>query len=155
MKKLAYMEDRDTVRALSTYVKLMRAAESLTARVHRDLAGMQLTISQFGALEALYHLGPMSQVGIGKKILKTSGNMTLVIDNLEKRGLVRRTRSSEDRRYFTVYLTESGEELMREFFPGHARKITAEMKVLTPAEQQQLGRLCKKVGLGKEANDER
>jgi MarR family 2-MHQ and catechol resistance regulon transcriptional repressor len=92
----------------------------------------------------------MTQVEIGKKILKSSGNMTLVIDNLEKRGLVRRERSKEDRRYFTVHLTEAGKKLIKEFFPTHAGRITAEMGVLTPSEQEQLGRLCKKLGLGKE-----
>ena len=150
MKKSTYKGSRETVRALSAYVKLMRAAESLTARTHRTLAEVDLSISQFGALEALYHLGPMTQVEIGKKILKSSGNMTLVIDNLEKRELVRRERSKEDRRYFRVYLTEAGKKLISEFFPAHAGRITAEMSVLTPSEQEQLGRLCRKLGLGKE-----
>jgi MarR family 2-MHQ and catechol resistance regulon transcriptional repressor len=78
----------------------------------------------------------------------------MVIDNLEKRGLVRRERSMEDRRYFTVRLTEAGRRLMSGFFPGHAARITAEMGVLTHSEQEQLGRLCKKLGLGKETDNE-
>lgn len=151
MKKTAYRGKKETVKALSAYVKLMRAAESLTARTHRNLAEVDLTISQFGTVEALYNLGPMTQIEIGKKILKSGGNMTLVIDNLEKRGLVRRERGKEDRRYFTVHLTEAGEKLISEFFPAHAARITAEMSVLTPPEQEQLGRLCKKLGLGKKA----
>ena len=142
------------MRALSAYVKLMRAAESLTSRTHRNLAEVDLSVSQFGALEALYHLGPMTQVEIGKKILKSAGNMTLVIDNLEKRGLVTRERRKEDRRYFTVHLTEAGKKLIGEFFPAHAERISAEMSILTPAEQEQLGRLCKKLGLGKETEHE-
>ena len=150
MKKSTYKGSRETVSALSAYVKLMRASESLTARIHRNLAEVDLSISQFGALEALYHLGPMPQVEIGKKILKSSGNMTMVIDNLEKRGLVRRERSKEDRRYFTVHLTEAGKELISEFFPAHAERIAAEMSVLTPSEQEQLGWFCKKLGIGKE-----
>lgn len=151
MKKTTHRDNKETERALSTYVKLMRAAESLTARTHRSLAEADLTISQFGALEALYHLGPMTQVELGKKILKSGGNMTLVIDNLEKRGLARRVRGKEDRRYFTVHLTEVGEQLIGEFFPAHAKRITAEMSILTGSEQEQLGRLCRKLGLGKEA----
>ena len=150
MKKSTYKGSRETVSALSAYVKLMRASESLTARIHRNLAEVDLSISQFGTLEALYHLGPMPQVEIGKKLLKSSGNMTLVIDNLEKRGLVRRERSKEDRRYFTVHLTEAGKKLISEFFPAHAERIAAEMSVLTPSEQEQLGWFCKKLGLGKE-----
>lgn len=145
-----YKGTKEEARALGAYVKLMRAAESVTARIHRHLGEVDLTISQFGVLEAIYHLGPLSQVELGKKILKTSGNMTMVIDNLEQRGLARRERNVEDRRYFTVHLTDAGEKLIREFFPGHAARITAEMGMLTPSEQEQLSRLCRKLGLGKE-----
>src|SRR5512137_147164 len=91
--------DRETYRALNTFTKLMRAAESVTSRVHRVLAAPKLTISQFGVLEALYHKGPLCQKDIAAKILKSTGNITLVIDNLEKNGLVRRERDSEDRRF--------------------------------------------------------
>jgi len=51
---------------LRTYVKLMRAAESITARIHKHLASVGLTLSQFAVLEALYHLGPLYQTEIGK-----------------------------------------------------------------------------------------
>jgi MarR family 2-MHQ and catechol resistance regulon transcriptional repressor len=135
--------------ALKTYIKLMRAAESVTARIHKQLSEKGLTISQFGILEALYHLGPMSQRDVGNKILKSSGNITMVIDNLEKRKLVKRTKNKTDRRSFTINLTESGQRFIREFFPSHATRIVKEMNILNTAEQQQLGRLCKKLGLGK------
>ena len=93
------------VRALGTYVKLMRAAESITARVHKHLSSAGLTVSQFGVLEAMFNLGPLSQRDLGRKILRSSGNITMVIDNLEKRHLVRRERSTSDRRIFIVHLT--------------------------------------------------
>src|SRR4051794_22640586 len=91
-------------RPLNTYTKLMRAAESVTSRVNRSMSPFNLTISQFGVLEALFHKGPLCQRDIAAKILKSTGNITLVIDNLEKRGLVRRVRDTEDRRYLTVHL---------------------------------------------------
>lgn len=138
----------DEAAALNAYVKLMRAAESLTARVHKHLASAGLTISQFGVLEALYHLGPLSQRALGQKILRSSGNITLVIDNLEKRGLVRRKRDRSDRRFFIVHLTGEGQKLIRRIFPPHAALIAAEMRVLSAAEQKKLGDLCKKLGLG-------
>jgi MarR family transcriptional regulator, 2-MHQ and catechol-resistance regulon repressor len=152
--KNRYRGSRDEVRALNAYLKLMRAAETITGRIHRHLSRANLTISQFGVLEALYHLGPMTQVEIGMKILKSSGNMTLVIDNLEKRGLVRRERSREDRRFFTIHLTAEGKKLISGLFPSHAVKIMEELGTLTPAEQEELGRLCRKLGLGREIKDE-
>jgi len=134
-------------RALNTYVKLMRATESVTARAHRHLSSIGLSFSQFGVLEALYHLGPMSQSEIGQKILRSSGNITMAIDNLEKRQLVRRERNPADRRYLIIHLTEKGKKLIRKIFPSHAAEITQKFDVLTVAEQQTLGRLCKKLGL--------
>lgn len=130
--------------ALATFTKLMRATETLSSVVHQHLPEQGLTISQFGVLEALYHLGPMCQRDIGAKILKTSGNITQVIDNLEKRKLVERRRNEEDRRYYTIHLTPAGERCIAEIFPRHARKITEALAILDPDEQQQLGSLCRK-----------
>ena len=147
MPKRTRVPDNEAA-ALGTYVKLMRAAESLTARVHKHLSSLGLTVSQFGVLEALNHLGPLSQRDLGQKILRSSGNITLVIDNLEKRGLVRRERDRQDRRFFIVQLTDEGQKLIRKIFPLHAALITREMSVLNAREQEILGNLCKKVGMG-------
>jgi MarR family 2-MHQ and catechol resistance regulon transcriptional repressor len=136
-----------TYRALNTYTKLMRAAESVTSRVSRSMSAAELTISQFGVLEALYHKGPLCQRDIAAKILKSTGNITMVIDNLEKRGLVRRERDSEDRRYLSVHLTGSGTALIAQVFARVEAAIVAEMAPLSGEEQEQLGNLCKKLGL--------
>jgi MarR family 2-MHQ and catechol resistance regulon transcriptional repressor len=139
---------KNMMRALNTYTKLMRAAESITARTHRHLSSKGLTISQFGVLEALYHLGPLSQKQIGQKILRSRGNITMIIDNLEKRGLVMRKRDKEDRRVFIIHLTDEGNKLISKIFPPHATKISDEMSILSVAEQEMLGGLCKKLGRG-------
>lgn len=111
------------------------------------MAEAGLTISQFGVLEALYHKGPLCQRDIAAKVLKSSGNMTLVIDNLEKNGLVRRERDNQDRRYLTVHLTEKGTQLITVAFAAVQTAIVANMSVLTQHEQHVLGSLCKRLGL--------
>ncbi|MEZ4663009.1 MAG: MarR family transcriptional regulator [Caldilineaceae bacterium] len=136
-------------RALDVYIKLTRAAESVNTRINRRLSDFKLTLSQFGVLEALYHLGPMHQNELGQKILRSSGNMTMVIDNLCKRGLVERSRNEEDRRYIRVSLTPAGEQIIHDYFPEHVKIVLDEISVLTPAEQAELQRLCKKLGMGK------
>lgn len=133
--------------ALNTYTKLMRGAESVTVRVGRKMSEAGLTISQFGVLEALLHKGPLCQRDVASKILKSTGNITLVIDNLEKQGLVLRERSLEDRRFCTVILTDKGRALIEATFAEVEAAIVAEMGVLTDEEQQTLGRICKKLGL--------
>lgn len=136
------------VTALDTYIKLMRAAETVTARAHVVLP-RSITFSQFSALEALYHLGPLYQTELAAKLLKTGGNLTLVVDNLERCGFVARQRNAEDRRYIRVDLTAKGRRFIAALFPKHAARLTREFAALTPREQATLGRLCKKLGLGK------
>ncbi len=138
----------EEVLALDTFIKLTRANNSLLARIAHRSTHPDLSVSQFGTLEALYHLGSMSQTEICGKLLKSGGNTTLVIDNLEKRGLVQRRRDPEDRRVVMVELTEAGLELIRSIFPRHAQVVAEEMSVLTAEEQRQLGELCKKLGKG-------
>lgn len=145
-----YQGTADEIRALNAYIKLTRAVNSFEARLSARACRGDLTISQFGVLEALYHLGRLSQREIGGKLLKSSGNITVVIDNLEKRGLVQRERGVEDRRQVFVTLTPTGQELIEQVLPGHIAAIVAEMSVLTTEEQETLGDLSKK--LGRKAN---
>jgi MarR family 2-MHQ and catechol resistance regulon transcriptional repressor len=147
VKKMTRRGSRAEVKALDSFVKLIRAADSVSARIHRHLSGEGLSISQFGVLEALYHVGPLSQAEIAKKVLKSTGNITMVIDNLEKRGLVGRQRRESDRRYYTVQLTGAGRKLIGSIFPRHAARIVEEMSVLSSVEQESLGHLCRRLGL--------
>ena len=133
--------------ALDVYIKLSRAAESVETRVNSHLKTYGLTWSQFGGLEALFHLGPLHQQDLAVKILKSSGNLTLVIDNLVKRGLVARERDQCDRRFITVCLSEAGHRLIAGIFPEHVTQVVEAIGALTPAEQQQLAQLCRKLGL--------
>ena len=132
--------------ALNTFIKLTRSVEALMTRLAQNGTLGDLTVSQFGVLEALHHLGPLRQGEISAKLLRSGGNITLVVDNLEARGLARRERAVKDRRVVTVSLTEAGETLIAELFPQHVRAIVEEMSVLTADEQETLGRLCRKLG---------
>ena len=139
-------------RALNVFIKLMRASESLTSRINRHLTSRNITVSQFGILETLYHLGPLNQCDIARKILRSGGNITFVIDNLEKSGLVRRERGKDDRRFFKVHLTEDGERLISELFPEVLKIIVNGMETLSNLEQETLGGLCRKLGLKQREN---
>jgi len=132
---------------LKTYLKLMRASDRIAEQCQRHLANHQLTSSQFAVLEALHHLGPLCQKGIGEKLQKSRGNMTTVINNLEKRKLVKRRRDGKDKRYYSVELTPAGKQLIEDIFPQHAAGIVRSLNPLTPAEQHELARLCRKLGL--------
>ena len=137
---------RAEMRTLDTFIKLTRCTNSLLARLaERNTVG-DLTPSQFAVLEALYHLGPMTQGEISQKVLKSGSNMTTVVDNLERDGLVRRERDANDRRVIHVHLTKAGAGKLEGVLPGHVAALVEEFSVLSPSEQETLGTLCKKLG---------
>jgi MarR family transcriptional regulator, 2-MHQ and catechol-resistance regulon repressor len=141
-----YPGTQKEILALDTFIKLNRACDSVLGRLSQRGTHGDLSPSQFGALESLYHLGPMCQTEVATKLLKSGGNITMVIDNLEKRGLVHRDRDPEDRRMIVVSLTEAGSQLISQLFPCHVASIVEELGVLTAEELQTLGQLCRKLG---------
>lgn len=138
--------ERET-NTLNAFIKLMRATESLNNRLNRQLSDAGLTISQFGVLEALLHLGPQNQTSLGEKLLKSGGNITMVIDNLEKNGWVERHENPEDRRSMLIHLTPEGKDFISSYFPKHLERIISEFEVLNNTELNQLAAICKKLGL--------
>jgi MarR family 2-MHQ and catechol resistance regulon transcriptional repressor len=136
------------VRALDVYIKLSRASGTIDGLLAANLARLGLTTGQLGVMEALMHLGPLTQGNLGRKLLRSAGNVTTVIDNLERRKLVARTRNREDRRVVTVDLTKAGRRLIEKVFPVHAHAVAQVMEVLSATEQEELGRLCRKLGRG-------
>jgi MarR family transcriptional regulator, 2-MHQ and catechol-resistance regulon repressor len=133
-------------RALDAYIKLRRAVNTLSERGAAAMRTAGLTESQFAVLETILHLGPLCQRDIAGKILRSAANLTTVLDNLERRGLVERRRGPEDRRVATVHLTPAGDELIRSLFPRHVAALVEAFAPLTAAEQEQLATLCRRLG---------
>jgi len=133
-------------RVLDAYIKLRRAVNAVTACEAEVMRSAGLTESQFGVLEALLHLGPLCQKDLAAKILKSTGNLTTVVDNLERRDLVQRRRDGDDRRVVTVLLTDEGRRLIDSAFPRHVTALVDAFAVLTADEQQQLATLCRRLG---------
>lgn len=142
-----YIGSEEEKSTLNAFIKLMRATESINNRLNRHLSDADLTVSQFGTLEALYHLGPLNQRAIGEKILKSGGNITMVVDNLEKSGYVKRKKDPNDRRAVLIHLTKEGESFIKSFFPKHLDRILKEFDVLDENEKKTLAHLCKKLGI--------
>jgi len=142
-----YKGTKKEVNTLNSFIKLTRAADSVRSRVSSVINTSVITEGQFYVLDSLYHSGPLTQKNIGEKVFRSGGNITLVIDNLEKQGYVKRVRGTEDRRYFTIHLTKAGKNLMDKIFPEFLSAIKNEMNILGDPEHKQLQELCKKVGL--------
>lgn len=134
-------------RALDAYIKLMRSTVAVNARLFPPLQAVSgVTPSQLGVLEALSHLGPMPHCALAGKLLVSASNLTTVVDNLERDGFVRRDRDPNDRRVSITSLTPEGEAKLASFFPQHVGRLVDALSGLEPAEQEELGRLCRKLG---------
>jgi MarR family 2-MHQ and catechol resistance regulon transcriptional repressor len=147
-----YRGNDDEMTALNAYINLVRAAEAVMKRAHAHMSA-DFVPSEFGVLEVLRYCGTLSQGELAKKLLKTCGTVTANVDNLERRGLVRRERSTDDRRVVRVNLTNRGRALIERLFPLHARAVAGQFAVLSRAERETLRQLCRKVGVGTAAQE--
>ncbi|MDX1646157.1 MAG: MarR family transcriptional regulator [Longimicrobiales bacterium] len=134
--------------ALRLWVILARCYATYAKAIAAKVQDYGLTTPQFGTLEALYHLGPLSLGELADKLLVTGGNVTYVMDRLEDQGLVYRFRRPDDRRVIQAKLTPEGRTLVSQVFPGHVSFIEELSRHLTAEEQKTAADLLKKLGTG-------
>jgi len=139
---------REEEEALRLWVALARSYQTFAREVGIRVSDYGLTVPQFGILEALYHLGPLSLGELADKLLVTGGNITYVMDRLEKQGLVERHRSETDRRVVQARLTPQGRAKIASVFPGHASFIRELVSPLNREERQRARELLKRLGKG-------
>ncbi len=138
-------EREETV--LNTWIKMNRAMGVLSSKLERVTQEHELTHGQFGILEILHHLGPLSQKELGQKHFSTEGNICQIVGNLEKRGLIERQRNEDDRRSMTVSLTPEGQEIIARVFPAYLQVLMAELSVLEAQDMETLQDLHRRIGL--------
>ena len=131
--------------ALKAYIGLLRTASRLEQVAKKDVRCYGLNITEFSVLELLYHKGTHTTQAIKEKILIASSSTTYVVDQLVKKGCVRREHSQEDQRVTYVRITEAGRALMEKIFPSHAQKIAASFSELSSEELQQLKTILRKI----------
>jgi MarR family transcriptional regulator, 2-MHQ and catechol-resistance regulon repressor len=136
-----------TAAALKLWVVLSRAFYAIEEHVRSDVARHGLTTAEFGALEALYHKGPMLVGEVKRKILVSSGGITYVIDRLVSKGLVERQECPEDRRASYAALTERGREVIARIFPEHAKRLEHALSGLGEQEKENGIELLRRLGL--------
>ncbi|AET60255.1 MarR family winged helix-turn-helix transcriptional regulator [Paenibacillus terrae] len=138
-------DDQDL--ALNLFVVLARAYNSVTSRTNRDIHSHGLNTTEFGVLDLLYYRGPQPLQKIGEKVLISSGNITYVVDKLQKKKLLTRRASQDDRRVIYAELTDEGRHFFEQIFPQHHRVIMETVDGLSVEEKEQAIHLLKKLGL--------
>lgn len=129
---------------LSTLVVFTRAEHEIHKKELETVRESGLTPAQFGVLEALYNKGDLRICELIEKILTTSGNITVVIKNLEKEGLVKKSQDPEDKRSFIISLTGKGKEVIEQILPNHINNIISIFEVLSDEEKTTLKNILKK-----------
>lgn len=131
--------------AVKSMVVMRKAFRTIDAKVSESFREFGLTPTQFGVLDVLFAKGGAMKIGeLIDSMLATSGNMTVVIKNMEKNGWVTRTTCPTDKRAYLVTLTEAGRDLIQKALPAHIVAVEETFSVLTEEEQEQLIELLKK-----------
>jgi len=100
----------------------------------------------FGTLEILLHKGPQSVTEIAHRIGLTAGSMSVALDRLEKRGLVRRHAHPTDRRNRVIRLTAAGKTPIEKAFREHALAMENVGKSLSSEERARLSNFSSGLG---------
>jgi MarR family 2-MHQ and catechol resistance regulon transcriptional repressor len=137
----------DRMRAPRLWLVILKSYRALSLLAEQSIANTGLCLTDFAALEALLHKGPLTISEIQEKVRLASGSMTAAVDRLEKLGLVVRKSSPTDRRARVVELTAKGKRLAASSFERHAMDIEALMSALSDREMEQLYGSLKKLGL--------
>lgn len=128
-----------------TWIRLMKAYNLLLREARSSLDG-RCTLPQF---DVLAHLEPeatgLPQAELSRRLLVTAGNVTGLIDRMERLGWVKRVPDPEDRRVSRVQLTTAGKSAAGELIPQHSGDIEQVFNTLTDREKLQLRSLLDKV----------
>jgi MarR family transcriptional regulator, 2-MHQ and catechol-resistance regulon repressor len=134
---------RDPVHCWLIWVKAFHTAAKY---LYAGLAETGIDDTDFRILEALLNKGPLPVNTIGPKVYLTPGSISVAIDRLFDRGLVRRVESPEDRRVRIVSLTAKGKDLIAPIFRKHAAEIRKVFADASPKELRTLETTLKKIG---------
>src|SRR5213594_954978 len=129
------------------FLVLWKAARAAQAYAEKSISELEMCASDFAVLEALLHKGPLPVNEIGKKVMLTSGSITVAVDRLEAKGFVERRAHGTDRRARIVHLTKEGRKLITRAYADHAADMERLASAsLTPSDRKALIRLLKKIG---------
>jgi len=144
---MAKLESLSGGSGVHVFLVLWKAARAVQAHAEKSITDLAMCGSDFAVLEALLHKGPLPVNEIGRKILLTSGSITVAVDRLEQKGLVERRAHGSDRRARVVHLTREGRKLITRAYAQHAEDLERLVSAsLTAKERATLIRLLKKIG---------
>src|SRR6202795_2452087 len=141
------MKKSPRITAPRLWLVIAKSYHALSLLAEQSIANTGLCLTDFAALEALLHKGPLTISQIQEEVRLASGSMTAAVDRLENLGLMLRKSSPTDRRARVLELTAQGKRLAASCFERHAKDLEALMSALSQEEKEQLYESLKKLGL--------
>ncbi len=121
------------------WVALVRAEKAIARELSRSLAPLDLKIAQLDLLMNLYRHPGTSQHDLARRLLVGRSNITMLVPQMEKQGLLRREGDPNDRRVLRLFLTEEGEARLMQALKLYTALIDKVMEQSTPAQCDALG----------------
>ena len=141
------IDDSETTINLKLMIIITKLIKSIDMAITPQISSIGLTGTQFVVLEALLNKGPLTINEIIERTVSSSGNIGLVIKNLERSELIRKKINDKDRRSRTIELTEKGRGIISEFFPEHVKTINNIFSGMNEKEKIELTELIKGLSL--------
>ena len=135
--------DKDTLLDLKTIIVLHKAERTIRNLEAQIFKKHNLTPTQFSVLETLYSKGELRIQDLIDSMLATSGNMTVVIKNMERDGWISRSCDPNDRRSFRIKLTDQGQKKIEAVLPEHMANIRHMTDFLSQNDKEDLVRILK------------
>ena len=123
---------------MAVYISMSRVINTLRRENNKLILKHDLTLGQFAVMEALYSKGRLSTGEVMEKILTTSGNIPVIVKNLEKDGFITREQDESDKRRFILDLTEKGKDLMDEIVPENLKFMDELISLWDDDEKEEL-----------------
>lgn len=130
------------------WLVLWKAFAAVGEHAARHVGTLDLGPSEFRVLECLLAKGAQPVNVIGPKVNLTPGSISVAVDRLVRKGMVRRRDDAADRRVRLVELTARGRQVIEAGFKTHRDAMEIAATDLTAAERKTLIRLLKKLGKG-------
>ncbi len=135
--------EKDYLKLTTVLFRTMQHVESV---IKKDIKSHQLNTSEFGTLELLYNRGAQPMQSMASRLLMAPSSLTYVIDQLEIKGMIKRTQDEQDKRIILVEMTEKGRTFFDNIFPKHVETLIHMYDQLTEDELMLVISSLKKIG---------
>jgi len=127
------------------WVAVLRAEKAVVRLLSRELAPLGLKIAQLDLLMNVHRHPGASQQELARRLLVGRSNITMLLPQLERDGLVVREPDPEDKRAFRLSMTKKGEELLQRALQVYTGIIDRVMAQSSAAECDQMGELMRRI----------